>query len=82
MKKYEINADSALLLQQIEENGEEDFDNLAESLRFGRQYTWHLLINLKHKGLIKIKGPWISLSAKGKKVLGLAWPEIPYINYT
>jgi predicted methyltransferase len=82
MKKIDLNEDSAILLQQIEENELEDFDNLVESLRFGRPYTWHLLIDLKHKGLIKIQNQWISLSSKGKKTTEIMWPELPYIRYS
>lgn len=81
MRKIEINEDSALVLQQIEEVGEEDFDSLNESLRFGPPYLWHILQNLHHKGLIKIRGSWISLSSKGKKTTELIWPKTPYIRY-
>jgi predicted transcriptional regulator len=82
MNKINLSEDSALLLQQIEENELEDFDNLVESLRFGRPYTWHLLIDLKQKGLIKFQNSWISLSSKGKKTSRMIWPETPYINYS
>jgi predicted transcriptional regulator len=82
MKKIEINEDSALVLQQIEESGEEDFDNLNESLRFGRPYLAHVLQNLQHKGLITIRGHWIRLSAKGKKTTELIWPKMDYIHYS
>jgi predicted transcriptional regulator len=81
MKRIELNEDSALVLQQIEEAGEEDFDNLNESLRFGRSYLAHILSNLKHRGLITVKGEWISLSSKGKKVTEIIWPKLDYINY-
>jgi predicted transcriptional regulator len=82
MKTVELNEDSALVLQQIEEVGQEDFDNLNESLCFGRPYLAHILQNLKHKGLIKMNGHWISLSSKGKKTTGMIWPETPYIRYS
>jgi hypothetical protein len=81
MKNIELNTDSALILQQIEDNELEDFDNLVESLRFGRPYTWHLLLDLKHKGLIKIQNQWISLSSKGRKTTDMIWPNIDYIRY-
>jgi predicted transcriptional regulator len=82
MKKLELNEDSALVLQQIEETGKEDFDNLNESLRFGRPYLAHILRNLQHKGLIKIKGQWITLSSKGRKTTELIWPKLDYIRYS
>jgi predicted methyltransferase len=81
MKNIELNEDSVLILQQIEENELEDFDNLVESLRFGKPYTWHLLLDLKHKGLIKIQNQWISLSSKGRKTTDMIWPNIGYIRY-
>jgi predicted transcriptional regulator len=82
MKKLELNEDSALVLQQIEEFGEEDFDYLNESLRFGRPYLAHILQSLQHKGLIKIKGHWITLSSKGRKTTELIWPKLDYIHYS
>jgi predicted transcriptional regulator len=82
MKTLELNEDSALVLQQIEEAGEEDFENLNESLRFGRNYLAHIIQNLQHKGLITIKGQWIRLSAKGRKTTELIWPKTPYIRYS
>jgi predicted transcriptional regulator len=81
MKKIELNEDSALVLQQIDEMGEEDFDNLNESMRFGRGYLGHILQNLQHKGLIIIRGDWVSLSSKGRKTTELIWPELPFIRY-
>jgi predicted transcriptional regulator len=81
MKNLELNEDSALVLQQIEESGEEDFDNLRENLLFNRSYLAHILQNLKHKGLIKTRGHWISLSGKGKKTSEILWPKIDYIRY-
>jgi predicted transcriptional regulator len=81
MRRIDLDEDSALVLQQIEEMGEEDFDNLNESLRFGRPYLAHILQSLQHKGLIKIKGHWISLSAKGKKTTEIIWPKLDYLPY-
>lgn len=37
MKTIELPEDYALVLQQVDENGEEDFTNLAESLKFDRR---------------------------------------------
>jgi predicted transcriptional regulator len=82
MKNLSLNEDSALVLQTIEESGTEDFDSLNESLRFGGSYLSHVLESLKHKGLIKVQGSWISLSSKGRKTTGLIWPETPYIRYS
>jgi predicted transcriptional regulator len=81
MKSFELNEDQALVLQQIEENDKEDFNNLAESLHFGHGYLMHIIQNLKHKGLIVVHGSWLSLSTKGKKITKLVWPELPYMRY-
>jgi predicted transcriptional regulator len=81
MKKIELNEDSALVLQQIEEMGEDDFDNLNESLRFGRPYLTHILQSLQHKGLIIIKDRWIFLSSKGKKTTEIICPKLDYLPY-
>jgi predicted transcriptional regulator len=81
MKKIELNQDSALVLQQIEEMGEEDFDSLNESLRFGRPYLTHIITSLRHKGLVKIQGPWITLSSKGRKTTEVIWPKMDYLRY-
>jgi predicted transcriptional regulator len=81
MKKIELDEDSALVLQQIEEAVEEDIDNLNESLRFGHSYLAHILGSLQNKGLIIINGHWISLSAKGKKTTDFIWPKLDYIHF-
>lgn len=77
MKKVELNKDSAMVLQQIEEDELEDFESLNESLRFGRSYTLHILQNLQHKGLIIMQDSWISLSSKGKKTITT---YVPHFN--
>jgi len=81
MKKISLDDNSALVLQQIEEMGEDDLDNLNESLRFKRPHLMHIIQNLQHKGLIKTKGPWISLSSKGKKTTEIIWPKLDYLRY-
>jgi DNA-binding MarR family transcriptional regulator len=69
----------ALVLYQVEENGEEDFTNLAETLGFDRKRLSHILHALQHKKLIKVDrtphGVWFSLSSKGKRLMAAIWPE-------
>jgi hypothetical protein len=81
MNKLDLNEDGALVLQHIQEAGEEDLENLSESLRFGRVRLTHILTNLQHKRLINIRGGWIRLSAKGRKNYRLICPEADYYRY-
>ena len=72
--------DYALVLQQVEEDGQEDFNNLAESLRFDRKRLTHILQALHHKGLIIMsldvqRGAWIRVSRKGRQLVHYLWPE-------
>lgn len=82
MQHLELPGDYALVLQTVQENGEEDFGNLAETLRFDRQRLAHIIESLRHKGLIYLSrssrsstDAWIRLSAKGRKSMTAIWPE-------
>ena len=73
-------ADYALVLQQVEESGEEDFTTLAESLRLDRPRLAHIVEALQHKGLLVLSrssyaDTWIRLSSKGRHFLQYMWPE-------
>ncbi len=80
MKHIELPEDYAIVLQQVQEMGEEDFVSLAESLRFSRARLMHILQSLQHKGLILVNRStyseaWIRLSTKGQRLLRALWPE-------
>jgi DNA-binding MarR family transcriptional regulator len=79
MHKIELPSDYALVLQQVDENGAENFTNLAESLRFDRARLAHILRALRNKGLIVTQGMgedvWIRLSAKGRQLSAYVWPQ-------
>jgi DNA-binding MarR family transcriptional regulator len=86
MQHIELPRDYALVLQTVQESGEEDFTNLAETLRFDRQRLAHIIEALRHRGLIYFSrsagslgrsgtDAWIRLSAKGSKILQTIWPE-------
>lgn len=79
MKAIKLPADYALVLQQVGENGEEDLEMLAESLRVDRQRLLHIVQSLHHKGLIYFadayQEPWIRLSTKGRQLVRYIWPE-------
>lgn len=80
MKLANFNHDQALLLQIIEESGEEDVEHLLLSLRYDRPRLFNLLISLKRKGLINIKNTGYStvatLSSKGRKTARRLWPLV------
>ncbi|HJP96507.1 MAG TPA: hypothetical protein VJ843_03995 [Candidatus Saccharimonadales bacterium] len=79
MKKIMLPADYALVLQQVNESGEEDLDTLSESLRVDKKRLAHIVQALHHKGLIyfsrNYQEPWIRLSAKGRQLVRYVWPE-------
>lgn len=79
MKRMTLPNEYAIVLQQVHDNHEEDFEYLAESLRFNPARLAHIIQDLHHKGLIISRrssyGLWIRLSAKGKKVMRTMWPE-------
>ncbi|HSX27948.1 MAG TPA: hypothetical protein VLF60_00680 [Candidatus Saccharimonadales bacterium] len=85
MKHIRLQHDYAIVLQQVNDTGEEDFEALAESLRFGPAQLAHIIQELHHKGLIVSRnssyGLWIRLSAKGKKFVRTLWPESAMAAY-
>jgi predicted transcriptional regulator len=85
MRTIKLHQDYALVLQHVEENGEEDFTNLVESIQLDSKRLVHVLQALRHKGLIKMnmtaQDTWITLSSKGKRLMAVIWPE-PTHRYT
>lgn len=80
MKRIHLPQEQALVLQQINEYGEEDFTGLADSLRIGRAKLAHIIQVLHHKRLILVRRSayaeiWVRLSTKGKGFMGRMWPE-------
>lgn len=80
MHKMEMPADYALVLQQIQENGQEDIANLSESLHIRRSRLAHIIEALKRKGLVRLTRDyhsdlWIELSGKGRRLVNYMWPE-------
>lgn len=80
MHKMEMPADYALVLQQIQENGQDDIANLSESLHIRRSRLAHIIEALKRKGLIRLTRDyhsdlWIELSGKGRRLVSYMWPE-------
>lgn len=80
MKFPTLNKDYLLVLQQISEDGEDDLVTLEETLRYDRNQLKHIIKGLQHKGLISINyvsktDTWLSLSAKGRRMMSYLWPE-------
>ncbi len=80
MKVPTLNKDYFLVLQQISEDGKDDLTTLEETLRYDRKQLRHIIKGLQHKGLISINyvsrsETWLTLSAKGKRLMTYLWPE-------
>lgn len=84
MRTIELPDDYAQVLQQLHAEGEEDFGNLAESLRYDRRRLSHIIHALQHKGLIQINwrrnNGWISLSSHGRRFIATVWPSSPQLK--
>ena len=86
MKRIQLPQDQAIVLQQINELGEEDFTGLAESLRLGRAKLAEIIQILHHKRLILVRRSayaevWVRLSTKGKDIMSSMWPESASLQY-
>lgn len=86
MKRIQIPQDHALVLQQINELGEEDFTGLAQNLRIGRAKLAQIIQTLHHKRLILVRKSsyaevWVRLSTKGKSFMSHMWPESASLQY-
>jgi hypothetical protein len=80
MHAMELSEDYAIVMQRIKEDGEEDFNNLVESLSFERSRLAHIVEALQHKGLVLLEGDgqrgfWLRLSAKGQRLMNYLRPE-------
>ena len=81
MPAKQLPEDYILVLQQISEDGGDDFEELANALRIDRSRLSHIVQSLYHKGLIVVdrtlinRESWMSLSAKGKRFIAYLWPE-------
>lgn len=79
MQVKTIPEDYALVLQQVDESGEEDLTSLAETLLLDKARLSHIVGSLKSKGLISVDYTaydiYVRLSAKGRKLIEILWPE-------
>lgn len=80
MKTINMPEEYALVMQQIDESGQEDFDNLAQTLHIARRRVVHIVSSLQHRGLVQLThqtayGPLIELSRNGKRLMQYLWPN-------
>lgn len=72
--------DYSLVLQQIQEDGEDDFLSLVESLNIKRSRLIHVILSLAGKGMVAINQTnvyeiRIRLTRKGSQIVRYIWPE-------
>jgi Mn-dependent DtxR family transcriptional regulator len=86
MNSISLEEDYAIVLQIIDENGQEDFEYLAETLRLDRHQLANILQSLQHEKLIYITPnvPYsrVSLSSRGRRLVGTMWPESKLLHHT
>lgn len=78
MSKKNINlpTDYALVLQQIQEDGQDDIMSLSYILSINHQRVFHIVKALQHKGLVQVyDDAVVRLSRKGKRMMHYVWPE-------
>ena len=79
-KEMSLSTSEAIVLQQLQEDGEDDMSLLSSQLGFSKGRIVALINGLKQKGLLVInhdyKGTWIRLSTKGNHLISYMWPEM------
>lgn len=78
MSKKNVNlpTEYALVLQQIQEDGQEDITTLAYLLSINQKRVVHIVKALQHKGLVQVyDDAVVRLSRKGKRMMHYVWPE-------
>lgn len=74
-----LSNEDAMILQQINQTGEEDIISLEQALGMQRGRLLARLEHLRRKGLITIQRTasdwWVQVSSKGKQVSTYIWPE-------
>lgn len=74
-----ISTNDALILQCLDETGEEELDFIAEELHEPKGHIVSRLMSLKRKGLIHIRNKYgeilVSLTGQGKLTMRYLWPE-------
>jgi len=75
-----ISISDALILQWLDETGEEELDFIAEELHEPYGHIMSRLMLLKRKGLIHVRNKYgellVSLTVQGKQAVHYLWPEV------
>ena len=74
-----ISTNDALILQCLDETGEEEMNFIAEELHEPKGRVSSRLMSLKKKGLVHIRSKYgeilVSLTIQGKLAMRYLWPE-------
>lgn len=80
MKKTSLTTYEALILQQVQQYGIEDLQNLAAELTIERGKLLRIVQHLRQKGLVLIRAntadTLVELSNKGQRLVRTLWPVI------
>lgn len=81
----DLTPNEAIVLQQVNEDGEDDARTLSRTLGLSRQHTMSILARLKHKGLVALNTSyddlWVHMTKKGKALMSYVWPESRQLVY-
>jgi hypothetical protein len=79
MHDKELPEEYAVILQQISEDGGDNLANLAQVVQVERGHLLHIVSALRRKGLVSVEQlgyePWLTVSAKGQRLIQYLWPE-------
>lgn len=79
MSYKELPMDYVLVLQQINDDGGDNVEDLIDAVRVDRSRLQHIIAALHHKGLITVEnlryGTWLNVSRKGQRLMQYLWPE-------
>jgi DNA-binding IclR family transcriptional regulator len=79
MRYKELPEEYAIVLQQINEDGGDNIDDLVDTVRVDKSRLAHIVSALHHRGLVTVENlgyePWLTVSAKGRRLIHYLWPE-------
>lgn len=74
-----LSLSEAIVLQQVNEDGEDDTSSLARALGMTPAHTLNVIEHLQRKGLVDAfggyDGLWVRLTRKGRRLIRYLWPE-------
>lgn len=79
MSKDPLTTNEAIILQQVNEDGEDDIRSLAHELGITRHHTIAEILRLEQKGLLDLHygfdGLLLEVSRRGKQTVRSLWPD-------